>query len=172
DVWSLSLAGNPGWTQVRPAGASPSERAYHTAIFDPVRDRVVVFGGIHGDRLNEVWTLSLTGDPTWTLLTPNGTPPSARYLHTAIYDPVRDRMLVFGGFALAGLNDVWELSLSGTPTWTQLTPAGTPPSAREGPTAIYDPVRDRMLVFGGYSAAYLNDVWELSLAGSPAWTQL
>ena len=39
-------------------------------------------------------------------------------------------MIVFAGKATSGganLNDVWELSLSGTPTWTQLAPAGSPP---------------------------------------------
>jgi len=42
-------------------------------------------------------------------LSPTGTPPSARYDHTAIYDPLRDRMVVFGGFDETRLNDVWEL---------------------------------------------------------------
>ena len=55
----------------------------------------------------------------------------ARISHSAVYDPVRDRMV---GYYFPGLgyplNDVWALSLAGTPTWTQLTPTGTPPSAR------------------------------------------
>ena len=46
-------------------------------------------------------------------------------------------------------NDVWALSLSGSPTWAQLAPAGTPPGAWYGHSAIYDPARDRMVVFGG-----------------------
>ena len=79
----------------------------------------------------------------------------ARSGHSAIYDPVRDRMVVFGGYSGTGytyfLNDVWVLSLAGMPAWTQLTPTGTPPSARYGHSAIYDPVRDRMVVFGGGS---------------------
>ena len=51
--------------------------------------------------------------------------------HTAIYDPVRDRMVVFGGYDGNGnRNDVWALSLSGSPAWSELTPAGSLPSAR------------------------------------------
>jgi hypothetical protein len=58
----------------------------------------------------------------------------ARERHTAIYDPVRDRMLVFGGCdaSLAPLNDVWALSLAGTPVWTHLAPSGTPPTLALG----------------------------------------
>jgi hypothetical protein len=89
----------------------------------------------------------------------------ARQGHTAIYDPARDRMVVFGGTAAgSSFNDVWALSFAGSPGWTQLTPAGTPPSMRYGPTAIYDPVRDRMVVFGGQVGTnqYSNEVWALN----------
>jgi len=174
DVWALSLAGPPAWTQLIPSGTLPTARDLHSAIYDPVRDRMVVFGGHDGTNgRNDVWALSLAGTPAWTQLTPSGTPPSARYDHSAIYDPVRDRMVVLGGYSSSYLNDVWALSLAGTPVWTQLTPSGTPPIARIFHSAIYDPVRDRMVVFGGYSGSYLlNDVWALSLAGTPAWTQL
>jgi hypothetical protein len=80
-------------------------------------------------------------DGVWSLL--SFPPPAARVQHAAIYDPVRNRMLVFGGLAGSSLkNEVWELSLAGTPTWKLLSVAGTPPSARRGASAIYDPVRD------------------------------
>ena len=72
-------------------------------------------------------------------------------------------MLVFGGNTGALQNDVWALSLAGTPEWTQLIPSGTLPIARAWHTAIYDSARDRMLVFGGsdYWSSYRNDVWVL-----------
>ena len=100
---------------------------------------MVVFGGVDSTAryLNDVWALSLAGTPAWTQLTPAGTPPSARSDHSAIYDPVRDRMVVFGGI-LDGVryrNDVWALSLAGTPAWTQLTPAGTAAERAVLPTA-------------------------------------
>jgi hypothetical protein len=173
DVWSLSLTDAPAWAPLAPVGTPPSARYSHSAIYDPVRDRMIVFGG-YRPYLNDVWELSLAGTPAWTQLAPTGTPPGPRAAHSAIYDPVRDRMVVFAGYeySVGAFNDVWELSLSGTPTWTQLAPAGTPPDARRYASAIYDPGRDRMVVFGGYGMAYLNDVWELSLSGTPAWTQL
>lgn len=173
DVWALSLVGAPVWTQLTVAGNPPTARSSHSAIYDPPRDRILVFGGYTGPRVNDLWELTLGDDPTWTQLTPNGTPPSARNLHTAVYDGVRDRMLVFGGYSSTYHNDLWQLSLSGTPTWTPLTPAGPLPPTRRQHTAIIDPIRDRMIITGGLgSTGQLGDVWALPLAGAPAWTQL
>jgi hypothetical protein len=176
DVWSLSLSASPAWTELTPAGTPPSGRLGHTAIYDPVRDRMVVFGGSRANYpalpLNDIWALSLSGTPAWTELTPAGTPPAPRSHHTAIYDPVRDRMVVFGGFR-SETSDVWALSLTGSPAWTEIAPAGALPTGRYYHTAIYDPVRDRMVVFGGIDVDYLTrDVLALSLSGSPTWTML
>jgi hypothetical protein len=79
---------------------------------------MVVFGGIACpsgcDVSNQAWTLSLASTPTWTLLGPVGSPPRPRWAHTAIYDPVRDAMVAFGGFTGTYLNDTWALTW-GTP---------------------------------------------------------
>src|SRR5204863_119087 len=162
----LSLAGAPTWTLLAPTGTLPPARWSHTAIYDSVRDRMVVFGGYGGYPHNDVWALSLAGSPAWTPLAPAGSPPSGRSLHTAIYDPVRVHMVVFGGQDSSACSTlVWALSLAGSPAWTLLAPTGSPPPARDLTTAIYDPVRDRMVVFGGQAYGFpggayiLNDVW-------------
>jgi hypothetical protein len=173
DVWQLSLAGAPTWSALSPAGTPPSARHGHSAIYDPVRSRMIVFGGFDGAEQNDVWTLNLTGSPAWTLLSPSGTPPTGRERHSAIYDPVSDRMLVFGGSDGALKNDVWALSLGNAPEWSLITPAGTPPSARYRHTALYDPVRVRMVVFGGNAASgACADAWGLTLAGAPSWSAI
>ena len=53
----------------------------------------------------------------------NGFPaPPARYRHTAIYDPVRDRIVVFGGNSGSSqYNDVWALSLAGSPATMRMS---------------------------------------------------
>src|SRR5207237_543716 len=101
---------------------------------------------------------------------------------SAIYDPVRDRIVIFGGFSSVGgnagppTNDVWalELGVANAPHWTPLTPAGTPPPARIRHRAIYDPVRDRMVVFSGAGGAQLDLAYRVTnaLAGDRAveWT--
>lgn len=162
-------AGEGSWVGIKPPG-----RALSTAIYDPIRNRMVVFGGLEGDDApsNDVWTLSLHGDAIWAVLTTSGTPPPPRYRHSAIYDPVRDRMIVFGGQDHRYRREVWALSLGDNPTWSDITPAGISPDERHGHTAIYDPVRDRMIVYAGYDNWELADVWALSLAGEPAWSRI
>ena len=169
DVWLLSETSfGPRWRAGSTSGTRPTPRAGHTGIYDPVRQRMIVFGGNDGAPSNQVWALSAT----WTLLTPLGTPPSPREDHTAIYDPVGDRMIVFGGNGGTLLNDVWALSLADPPTWTPLATSGTPPSPRRGASVAYDSQRQRMIVFGGATASTVtNDLYTLDLA-SGAWAPL
>ena len=140
-MWALSLSNPAFWTVLPTIDPMPSWRSYSSAIYDPVGDRMLVFGGQSGGTpFNETWSLSLSpAFPTWELLATQGTPPPARSRHTAIYDPVRQRMVVYGGPLL---NDVWALSLT-TLEWTQLFPAGRPVLERYGHAAAYDPVPGR-----------------------------
>jgi len=160
DLKALRFGGNRHWSSVLPTGA-PSERASHSQIYDPIRRRLLIFGGYSDSTrfLNDLWELSLVGQPAWTQLHPAGGPPLGRWWHQAIYDPVRDRMIVLGGYndqvTPNALSDVWALSLSGTPTWTQLPPL----TGRYGSTGVHDPVRDRTIVFSGIGASgYLTDL--------------
>ncbi len=173
DLWELALAGTAGWSPV-PAGATPAPvRGGHVALLDTLRHRMLVFGGYDGSPRNETWAYSLAPEGGWSQLAVSGVPPSPRYLHSAIHDPVRDRLIVFGGYQDYGyLNDVWALSLSGTPTWSLLTVDGTPPSPRRACSVIYDPIRDRMIVFGGTNASPNREVWALNLGGTPSWSLL
>jgi len=167
DVWSLSLT-DMAWTALVPHGTPPPKREACSAIADPVRDRLLVFSGAATIASNDVWTLDWS-DTTWRLLAVAGTKPSARSGHTAIYDPVRDRMIVFGGSdATTFLNEIWVLSLSGTPTWTHLVPAGDPPSPRAFHSAVYDATHDAMVVYGGLP--YDGQTWTLTLGTTPAWS--
>ena len=160
----------PAWLQLFPQGTSPAARAGYSLVLDTARNRLLMFGGYDGTYRNDLWALSLSGTPTWTQITPSG-PPVGRSDHTAIYDPVRDRLWIFAGSDASGYrHDVYYLALASPTAWAPVTPAGTAPGNRRSHTAVYDPVADRMIVFGGY--VYLNDTWTLSLSGTPTWTQL
>jgi hypothetical protein len=185
DTWALSLSDPPAWGELTPSGGPPPGRSLDSAIYDPVRDRMIIFGGAGANTglnhyLNDVWALDLSGTPQWTQILASGG-PSSRGLHSAIYDPMNDRMLVYGGLdGFSSLGDLWALSLSGTPAWAQLTPSGMGPSTRYAHRAIYDPILNSMMMFGGvlfttfptFSSTNLNDTWSLSLSGSPAWSQV
>jgi N-acetylneuraminic acid mutarotase len=57
-------------------------------------------------------------------------------------------------------------------SWTNLTPpSGPAPAARRNASAILDPVDRRMVVFGGFGATYLNDIWAFDL-DTESWADL
>jgi len=196
DTWVLSsangLGGTPTWMQLSPVGGPPSGRDMHSSVYDPVSNSLIVFGGDLAEgfcfaEANDVWVLSnangLGGTPVWAQLSPTGGPPSGRMAHSAVYDPTTNRMIVFAGNPACGAsnNEVWVLEhangLGGTPNWLQLSPSGTPPDPLNAPTAAYHQATNRMIVFGGgTSTGLVNNVWVLSnangLAGTPTWTQL
>lgn len=174
DTWELSLFGSPAWAPIVPAGEPPRARAAHTAIYDPIRDRMLVFGGT-GDQVyfNDLWALWLSPAPRWEKLTPLGPSPATRHAHTAVYDAQRDRMLVFAGSDGYWRADLWELTLGNTPTWHELSPAPPLPSVRGYATAILDAPRTHMIVYGGLDTqSGLSDCWSLALEGPPTWEQL
>jgi hypothetical protein len=162
------------WNNLQTLGFLPSPRAFGTMVFDPPRSRMLLFGGETNDT-HQLQVLDLAGGtPIWSPLDLPGAPPS-REGQIAVYDPVRDRMLVIGGFT-AGFgdrNDVWALSLSGAPSWEELDPAGTLPPPHSFCAAAYDPARDRVLMFAGNGAnPFYDDTWALDLAHGPAWVNL
>lgn len=175
DVWDLSLGNVSTWSRLAPNGTPPTPRTLQGAIYEPTRDRIIIFGGRDSAPLNDAWELSFSGELAWLPLAPVGAPPTPREDVAAAYDEQRSRLMVFGGADLGGVyNEVWALSLSGTPTWTRLTPAGTAPSARGGAHMIYDHARDRLVVYGGFDHLFLpiGDVYALTLSGTPTWTKL
>jgi hypothetical protein len=178
DTWVIGLDGVPQWSSLATAGTPPSPRRLVEAIYDPVGDRMIVYGGANdGPILGDLYELSFATDPpTWSPLAASGGPPAARAGHGMIYDPVGQRMIVFGGWDGVSTyyrrNDVWALNLDADPDWQELSPEGTPPSPRSSPSVVYDSDRQQMVVFGGTTTTFLNDAWALSLGDSPAWSQI
>jgi hypothetical protein len=158
---------------------------------------MIVFGGESGACIgnclssSDVWVLEnangLDIAPQWIQLAPTGGPPADRYAHVAVYDSTNNRMIVFGGLGSSGfLHDAWVLTnangVGGTPQWIQLAPIGGPPPAGVWSSGVYDSGTNRMIVFGGESAACLGfcsastDVWILTnangIGGAAQWIQL
>ncbi len=179
DLWHLSLAGTPQWTQIMTSG-TPYAAAYgFSAVYDSIGDRLIVFGGRNATTtLNQLYALDLSAaTPTWSPLAAAGTGPSARANCAAFYDPVGNRVIVFGGESGNQFNqyygDLWSLDLNGTPEWHPLAAAGDAPYRRAHAGFAYDPARERALLFGGYVPQnWFQDTWVLSLKHGPAWVQL
>ena len=182
DVWQLSLDDPPTWTELLPTGTPPPGRLAGAAVYDDFRQRFVGFGGTVGQPV-DTWELDLSGAPAWNTVDVGNSGPPGGYGMASIFDARRDRMIIFGGStsdAYTGVhNDTWALNLRGAqPEWHQLSPAGPLPTARRSMTSIYDPIRDRMIVYGGWDSAgesnadFLGDVWALALDNNLAWTKL
>jgi hypothetical protein len=152
-------------------------RRGHTATLDEAGELIYVFGGqgyhdLYADLLSFDWRTGVV-----TRLPTQGSAPSARLDHVAVFDTVRRRLLVFGGRGYYDLfDDVYAMSVDASPLiWTRLTPTGTPPAPREGHVAVFDAARNRMIVFGGEKYYDLeNDTWELAFSGSAngTWREL
>ncbi|MCA9757207.1 MAG: hypothetical protein KDA27_15485 [Candidatus Eisenbacteria bacterium] len=170
ETWQVNALGTYEPFQLFPGGDPPSPRYEHSAVYDTSRDRMIVFGGYGTGYLNDTWAMDLEASPTWAQLLPDGTAPSGRQAASAIYDPTADRILLFGGRSGSTINaDLWELSLEATPTWTEITTAGTGPGPRSDHVAALDPNRNRMILFGGRDG---NGTWALELEPTLTWTEL
>ena len=152
DTWEWD---GSAWAERLPP-TSPSRRIFGAMAFDTVRRQAVLFGG-SGD-LDGTWAWNGT---TWAQQ-PNTLAPPARAEHAMAYDAARKRVVLFGGYgafwlANNGLGaDTWEWDGS---VWRQRFPIASPP-ARSAHAMAYDPVRQRVVLFGGRASAYLNDTWE------------
>ncbi len=177
DVWEMPLSGARTWHRLDPAGPHPTWRRRYSLVYDTRRDRVLLFGGTKdytrgadcGLSRDDVWALDLAGGPQWELLTPENS-PGTHESQAAWYDPVNDRMIIFGGrrellpeslgCVYNLLNDVWALSLGGSSLrWSRFA-LGSDPPARG--VSTYDPGRQEVLVWDG-------DLWGLPLQSGGAW---
>lgn len=181
EVWVLSnansVSGTPTWTKLQPTGNAPSARQTSTAVYDPASNVMVVFGGDAGGApFGDLWFLSnangLGGPAAWSQMNLSGPAPSARSGHSAVYDTVNNRMIVFGGYdGTKTLSDVWILlganGAAQTPLWTMLTPSNPGP-ARMYHSAVYDAASNELFIYGGLSNTIpwtpTSDLYSLTLA--------
>ncbi len=159
--------------------ATPSARYNSKMVYDPVTTHSVLFGGTTAIdpstkmpyEFSDTWDWNGT---IWTQLFPLHTPP-ARFGQAMVYDSARDRIVMFGGRSgnnKQDLNDTWVFKNG---DWTQLDPPASPP-ARVLADAAYDPIRDRVVLFGGQTITSDNktstpfyDTWEFD---GTTWTQV
>jgi len=126
-AWTLShangLGGTPQWTNIVGNGVagSPAKRISQTAVYDSANNRMIIFGGaafsgrFSFTGYNDVWVLAnangLGGTPVWNRLKISGLAPGTRSGHTAVYDAINNRMMVFGGENLdSAFYVTWVLS--------------------------------------------------------------
>ncbi len=157
------------WAQVKKN--PPTSRALASMWYDPVLKKTVLYGGIGRvtatDRLtrySDMWSFDGNG---WTAIVPTTT-PGMRYGALTAVDPKTNHAIVFGGIRVdtdatnnqtqVYAQDLWDWD--GT-NWTKVTTAIVPP-ARENGGFTVDPLRNELVMFGGYQGTYLSDLWSYS----------
>lgn len=186
---------NTQWIERQTTGQKPPGLSGHSTVYDPFRKRAIVFGGYSAaaGRINRLWVLDFAvNPPVWTELTPTGSLPPGRNHHSAVYDPVSNRMTVYGGLADDApltfvAEDVWVLTnangIGGTPEWIKLATTGGPPTqgAESENSTFYDVSSNRMVLFGGCPrnqgcSAVTDRVWVLTNANgigdASSWSEI
>lgn len=178
-VWFHSaLLAQVQWTQ-QPTANSPPARRSSALVYDPVRDRTVLFGGrALSNTLGDTW---LFDGVDWVQAT---TPVALGHRQDPMmtWDPVRQRVLVFGGTRLVSgsppfggrnnllsthYDDTWEWDGN---DWLQRAPA-VRPSARRFPHAFFDEVRQRVVLTGGNFCTGTSGgtaTWSIAIRSDPS----
>ncbi len=172
DTWTWTVAS--GWVSIPATG--PSARRFASMAYDPTTTGILMFGGDDGSgtALGDTWLFIGT---TWVPVSALPS-PGARANHTLV---TRND---FGDVFLCAGND---LSTSGRvhyldawvwtgANWNLVTPTTTAvPHGHAGNQAVYDPIRQRVVLQGGQgistNAGATGGAYGASYGGSPSsWT--
>lgn len=163
----ISAFGNHGgWVPLNPKH-SPGQRFNAAIAIDPIRERVVLFGGtsdwLGGKFLynNDTWEWD---GQDWIEMHPKTIPP-ARAGHMMAYDAKRGVVVMFGGMEKGEnyvLSDTWEWDGK---DWKQITSDYYPDARRDG-QLFYDQDRETIILSGGFYYTYdkvptmIDNSWE------------
>ncbi|WP_458120688.1 S-layer homology domain-containing protein [Paenibacillus sp. Z6-24] len=143
---SAATDGNYAWTQKFPATV-PSGRTAPLMAYDPTTGNVLMFGGYVGGSVNQLNDTWMWNGTNWQQLSP-ATVPGRRSGGGMAYDPISQRIIMFGGDSPTGvIGDTWAWTGS---NWQQLNPAHTP-TPRGTPYMATDQTRNNIVLFGGYT---------------------
>jgi cysteine-rich repeat protein len=156
DTWEWDGA---TWTRVQNDVAQPAPRRGHAMAYDPTRQTILLFGGRNqaGVNLSDFWEWDGT---TWTQIAATG--PSGRIDHDMVFDLAHSGIFLSGGNGgTETLGDPWVFTAG---EWRGFSNRNWPLVLREH-AAAYDPLRGRIVMFGGVTATSTptreDEVWEL-----------
>jgi N-acetylneuraminic acid mutarotase len=188
----LGAVGCSAMTSVAPTRETPlSPRGFFSMTYDADTSRVILYGGqSRAGTFEDTWAFdSATG--TWTDLHPTMNAWMDFGDHRPmVYDSNSKRVLMFEGWN--GCLDAWAYDPAAN-TWTKFYPSetgsgpswdnaggystNTPPN-RWGKTMVYEPVLQKVVLFGGGTAGsedveakFYADMWALDLSAK-TWDML
>ena len=141
------------WSSLSTSGA-PAARRGHSAVWTGTE--MIVWGGIEdvGNTFYQDGGRFNPSSNTWIPLTQNGTLPTARYEHSAVWTGTE--MIVWGGGGSVLSHGSYTYQDGGrfnpsSNTWISLTENGTLPTARSNHSAVW--IGSDMIVWGGEDGA-------------------
>lgn len=167
----------------------PSRRSELDAVYDPVGQRMIIYGGSTAipeecsfpppEFVDETWAFH-DRCGIWKRI--EGTSPGPRTRHMMAYDPAGRRVLLTGGRFRQGTsgnyvnyNDLWQLDLE-TDRWSELQVSNAPTARVHAAFEVNGDGTKAYLFGGNISLSGLNynvqsDLWELDLE-TYTWTEL
>ena len=165
DLWEFDFV-TRDWAKLD-TGGGPSGRYYPASAWDSGSGTYYVWGGAtNSDPLvifpsQELWAWD---GNAWSEIETSGDAPSDRVFFGNMYDPARNRLVIYAGqagdFVSMAFTDMYGLNLDNG-EWKQLHDGGQgAPSSRMHGALTYDESRDRYLLFGGHTdIGDMNDLW-------------
>jgi len=166
------------WTQVcgnvtTPCEPPPLQEA--AAVYDPVYDVVVIYGGLDGGTpTGDAWEYA-PGTNTWKKVCGGraGCGPPPLFGEGLVFDPALGKIVLFGGMGTGGaLNpDTWLYS-TGTHKWSHASSTTHPP-AQKFPVMDYVPKLQQVVLIGAESGgahtwAFDGSKWmDFKIQGGP-----
>jgi len=162
ETWSWN---GTEWSLLSEEG--PESRGHFGFVYDPSHEQILLYGGYASTVTDEFWVWK---DNAWQEIDFPGPGTLSHFGMT--YDTNANALYIFGGATsrstFSSFTDkTWVLTGG---RWRELSAANVP-SRRGSPAMGYDPVRKRIVLYGGFEsrASDLADTWEWDGQG---WTCL
>ncbi len=161
----LLLAVSLSFAATAPAAlcsSGPSPRFGCRLVYDPVNERLMMFGGTYSGTSPQVYDDTWTFDwdtEAWRLLEVEPHPPP-RMDYGIVYVPELEGFILFGGWNMGGrLGDTWLYDCA-SQTWTELHPDAAP-EARTSSGFCLDEANGVVVLYGGYTDDQpdMGDTW-------------
>jgi N-acetylneuraminic acid mutarotase len=166
ETWAYDDNANT-WTNLQSIN-TPSGLGAGKMVYDAESDKVILFGGITGENLNqtlnETWVFDYQAN-AWTQMEPAVSPPVMGWPAMA-YDSESDLVLVWGGFPIMSAKpgvertSIWAYDYNSN-TWTEWPNTDGPVEEYMG-AMVYDPDLDLSFLYVGnqfWSYDYNNNQW-------------
>ena len=146
------------WASIAPDGRRPGERCLHDC-FTSSTGQLVLYGGQDNSEraLGDLWVTRPNG--SWK----KAAAPKASARRLYAVTEAGAYAYVFGGAGKddRAFDDLWRVDRD-TLEFEPVRVDGPTPGARYAGTLITDPVRGRLLLFGGQGNDAMSDMWELT----------